>query len=49
MMLCILMGVFGIGVILIGYQPATIGRIATIALLFVGAAASGYFSYRNAG
>ncbi len=35
--LCLLLACFGAGILLVGYKPASIGRIATIAVLTIGA------------
>lgn len=45
--LCVVLAVFGAGIFLVGYQPLSVGRVATICLLVVAAAVLAWFSRRD--
>lgn len=45
--LCVVLAVFGVGIFLVGYQPLSVGRVATICLLVVAAAVLAWFSRRD--
>lgn len=45
-LLCALMALFGIGVFAVGYQPVSIGRAATVAVLLVASAVLAVLSRR---
>lgn len=44
--LCVVLAAFGVGIFLVGYQSLSVGRVATICLLVVAAAALAWFSRR---
>ena len=37
--LCLVLACFGVGILLVGYKPASFGRVATIVVLGIGAIA----------
>ena len=45
--LCAVLAVFGVGIFLVGYQPLSVGRVATICLLVVTAAVLAWLSRRD--
>ena len=45
--LCAVLAAFGAGIFLVGYQPLSVGRVATICLLVVAAAVLAWFSRRD--
>lgn len=45
--LCAVLAAFGVGIFLVGYQPLSVGRVATICLLVVAAAVLAWFSRRD--
>ena len=45
--LCVVLVVFGVGIFLVGYQPLSVGRVATICLLVVAAAVLAWLSRRD--
>lgn len=45
--LCVVLAAFGVGIFLVGYQPLSVGRVATICLLVVAAAVLARFSRRD--
>lgn len=45
--LCVVLAVFGVGIFLVGYQPLSVGRVATICLLVVAAAVLAWLSRRD--
>ena len=45
--LCVVLAAFGVGIFLVGYQPLSVGRVATICLLVVAAAMLAWFSRRD--
>lgn len=45
--LCVVLATFGVGIFLVGYQPLSVGRVATICLLVVAAAVLAWFSRRD--
>lgn len=44
--LCVVLAAFGVGIFLVGYQPLSVGRVATICLLVVAAAVLAWLSCR---
>lgn len=44
--LCVVLAAFGVSIFLVGYQPLSVGRVATICLLVVAAAVLAWFSRR---
>lgn len=44
--LCAVLAVFGVGIFLVGYQPLSVGRVATICLLVVAAVVLAWLSRR---
>ena len=44
--LCVVLAVFGVGIFAVGYQPLSVGRVATICLLVVAAAVLAWLSCR---
>ena len=42
--LCVVLAVFGAGIFAVGYQPLSVGRVATICLLVVAAAVLAWLS-----
>lgn len=45
--LCAVLAAFGASIFLVGYQPLSVGRVATICLLVVAAAVLAWFSRRD--
>lgn len=45
--LCAVLAAFGVGIFLVGYQPLSVGRVATICLLVVAAAVLAWLSRRD--
>lgn len=45
--LCVVLAAFGAGIFAVGYQPLSVGRVATICLLIVAAAVLAWFSRRD--
>ena len=45
--LCVVLAAFGVGIFLVGYQPLSVGRVATLCLLVVAAAVLAWFSRRD--
>lgn len=45
--LCVVLAAFGAGIFLVGYQPLSVGRVATICLLALAAAVLAWFSRRD--
>lgn len=45
--LCVVLTAFGVGIFLVGYQPLSVGRVATICLLVVAAAVLAWLSRRD--
>lgn len=45
--LCVVLAAFGVGIFVVGYQPLSAGRVATICLLVVAAAVLAWFSRRD--
>ena len=44
--LCVVLAVFGVGIFAVGYQPLSVGRVATICLLALAAAVLAWLSRR---
>ena len=44
--LCVVLAAFGVGIFAVGYQPLSVGRVATICLLVVAAAVFAWLSCR---
>lgn len=45
--LCVVLAAFGVGIFAVGYQPLSVGRVATICLLVAAAAVLVWFSRRD--
>lgn len=45
--LCVVLAAFGVGIFAVGYQPLSVGRVATICLLVAAAAVLAWFSRRG--
>ena len=45
--LCVVLAAFGVGIFLVGYQPLSVGRVATICLLALAAAVLAGLSRRD--
>ena len=45
--LCVVLAAFGVGIFLVGYQPLSAGRVATVCLLVVAAAVLAWLSRRE--
>lgn len=45
--LCVVLAAFGVGIFLVGYQPLSVGRVATICLLALAAAVLAWLSRRD--
>lgn len=45
--LCVVLAAFGVGIFVVGYQPLSVGRVATVCLLVVAAAVLAWFSRRD--
>lgn len=45
--LCMVLAAFGVGIFAVGYQPLSVGRVATICLLVAAAAVLVWFSRRD--
>ncbi len=45
--LCVVLAVFGVGIFAVGYQPLSVGRVATICLLALAAAVLAWLSRRD--
>lgn len=45
--LCVVLSAFGVGIFAVGYQPLSVGRVATICLLVAAAAVLAWFSRRD--
>lgn len=45
--LCVVLAAFGVGIFAVGYQPLSVGRVATICLLVAAAAVLAWFSRRD--
>ena len=45
--LCMVLAAFGAGIFAVGYQPLSVGRVATICLLVAAAAVLAWFSRRD--
>lgn len=45
--LCMVLAAFGVGIFAVGYQPLSVGRVATICLLVAAAAVLAWFSRRD--
>lgn len=45
--LCVVLAAFGVGIFAVGYQPLSVGRVATICLLVAAAAVLVWFSHRD--
>ena len=45
--LCAVLAAFGVGIFAVGYQPLSVGRVATICLLVAAAAVLAWFSRRD--
>lgn len=44
---CVVLAAFGVGIFAVGYQPLSVGRVATICLLVAAAAVLAWFSRRD--
>lgn len=44
---CVVLAAFGVGIFAVGYQPLSVGRVATICLLVVAAAVLAWLSRRD--
>ncbi|WP_419059538.1 preprotein translocase subunit SecE [Ellagibacter isourolithinifaciens] len=44
--LCVVLAVFGVGIFAVGYQPLSVGRVATICLLALAAVVLAWLSRR---
>ena len=44
---CVVLAAFGVGIFAVGYQPLSVGRVATICLLVATAAVLAWFSRRD--
>lgn len=45
--LCVVLAAFGVGIFAVGYQPLSVGRVATIRLLVAAAAVLAWLSRRD--
>lgn len=45
--LCVVLAVFGVGIFAVGYQPLSVGRVATICLLALAAVVLAWLSRRG--
>ena len=45
--LCVVLAAFGVGIFAVGYQPLSVGRVATICLLVAAAAVLAWLSCRD--
>lgn len=45
--LCVVLAAFGVGIFAVGYQPLSVGRVATICLLVAAAAVLAWLSRRD--
>ena len=45
--LCVVLTAFGVGIFAVGYQPLSVGRVATICLLVAAAAVLAWLSRRD--
>lgn len=45
--LCVVLAVFGVGIFAVGYQPLSVGRVATICLLALAAVVLAWLSRRD--
>ncbi len=44
---CVVLAAFGVGIFAVGYQPLSVGRVATICLLVAAAAVLAWLSRRD--
>ena len=44
---CVVLAAFGVGIFAVGYQPLSVGRVATICLLVAAAAVFAWLSRRD--
>lgn len=44
---CVVLAAFGVGIFAVGYQPLSVGRVATICLLVAAAAVLAWLSCRD--
>ena len=44
--LCVVLAVFGVGIFAVGYQPLSVGRVATLCLLALAAVVLAWLSRR---
>ncbi len=46
---CVVLAVFALAVMAVGYQPFSFGHVATVVVLVIAAAITGYFGLRKDG